>query len=173
VGQQLAIGLERRHPVREHLDQLGDLGIGVFDRFHELEQLLRARGHAVARCERDSAGAARARAARAPAPQLGDEQAVAAADLLKALADPARLQILDILGQRAGAVCVCDFEGVVGLPDKRTGQRPRQPTISHHLKVLRDAGLVGYEKRGLWAYYFVHRERLAEAQSLLANLLRP
>ena len=105
-------------------------------------------------------------------PRMSDEQAVAATDLLKALADPARLQILDILGQHAGSVCVCDFEGLVGLPDKQTGQRPRQPTISHHLKVLRDAGLVGYEKRGLWAYYFVRRERLAEAQALLDRLYR-
>jgi ArsR family transcriptional regulator, arsenate/arsenite/antimonite-responsive transcriptional repressor len=103
-------------------------------------------------------------------PRMSDEEAIAATELLKALADPARLQILDILSQHAGAVCVCDLEGVVGLPDKQTGQRPRQPTISHHLKVLRDAGLVGYEKRGLWAYYFVRRERLAEAQQLLDRL---
>ena len=103
---------------------------------------------------------------------FSDQEAVAATDLFKALADPARLQILDILGQHTGAVCVCDLEGLVGLPDKQTGQRPRQPTVSHHLKVLRDAGLVGYEKRGLWAYYFVRRERLAEAQALLDHLRR-
>jgi ArsR family transcriptional regulator, arsenate/arsenite/antimonite-responsive transcriptional repressor len=105
-----------------------------------------------------------------PGPRLSDAAASAATELFKALADPARLQILDILGQHAGAVCVCDLEGRVGLPDERTGQRPRQPTVSHHLKVLRDAGLVGYEKRGLWAYYFVRRERLAEAQALLERL---
>lgn len=104
------------------------------------------------------------------APRLSDEGARTAADLLKALADPARLQILDVLGQHTGYVCVCDLEGVVGLPDPQTGQRPKQPTISHHLKVLREAGLVDYEKRGLWAYYFVRRERLAEAYSLLARL---
>lgn len=104
-------------------------------------------------------------------PRLADDEAVAAADLLKALADPARLQILDILSQHTGKVCVCDLEGVVGLPDKHTGQRPRQPTISHHLKVLREAGFVGYEKRGLWAYYFIHRERLAEVQALLSRLV--
>ena len=89
------------------------------------------------------------------ASRLGDDAARAGAALLKALADPARLQILDILVQRGGLVCVCDFEGVVGLPDPETGQRPKQPTISHHLKVLRDAGLVGYEKQGIWAYYYV------------------
>lgn len=105
------------------------------------------------------------------APRMSDAEASAAAELLKALADPARLQILDVLSQHAGAVCVCDLEGVVGLPDER-GQRPKQPTISHHLKVLRSAGLVGYEKRGLWAYYFVQRDRMAEAQALLATLQR-
>lgn len=103
-------------------------------------------------------------------PRISDDIARAGADLLKALADPARLQILDILSRRRGEVCVCDLEGVVGLPDPTTGQRPRQPTISHHLKVLRDAGLVGYEKRGLWAYYFVHDARLAEARALLDSL---
>ena len=99
--------------------------------------------------------------------QLADEAAKTAADLFKALADPARLQILAILSERAGEVCVCDLEGHVGLPDELTGQRPKQPTVSHHLKVLRDAGLVGCEKRGVWAYYFLRREQLAAAQDLL------
>ena len=103
-------------------------------------------------------------------PRLSDDEAREAAELLKALADPARLQILDVLGQHTGYVCVCDLEGVVGLPDAQTGQRPKQPTISHHLRVLREAGLVDYEKRGLWAYYFVRRERLAEAYQFLARL---
>ncbi len=103
--------------------------------------------------------------------RLADEQARAAAELLRALADPARLQILDILSQRGGEVCVCDLEGNVGLPDEQTGQRPKQPTISHHLKVLRAAGLIDCEKRGVWAYYFLRRERLAEVQALLTGLL--
>jgi ArsR family transcriptional regulator len=102
--------------------------------------------------------------------RLSDEAAKMAADLLKALADPTRLQILDVLLQRTGLVCVCDLEGVVGLPDPQTGQRPKQPTISHHLRVLREAGLVGYEKQGVWAYYFVHREQLARVRSLLDML---
>lgn len=104
-------------------------------------------------------------------PRLADAQAQAAATLLKALADPARLQILDVLSQYPGLVCVCDLEGVVGLPDPATGQRPRQPTISHHLKVLRLAGLVRYEKRGQWAYYAVIREQVEAARALLAGLL--
>jgi ArsR family transcriptional regulator len=102
-------------------------------------------------------------------PRLHDDEARAAADLFKALADPARLQILDVLSQRAGLVCVCDLEGVVGLPDA-DGQRPKQSTISHHLRVLRDAGLVGYEKQGQWAYYFIHRDRLTDVQALLSRL---
>jgi ArsR family transcriptional regulator len=106
-------------------------------------------------------------------PRLSDSDALAAATLFKALADPARLHILDVLGQQTRQVCVCDLEGVVGLPDALTGQRPRQATISHHLKVLRDAGLVGYQKRGLWVYYYVHRERLATIQGFLEVLRQP
>lgn len=105
-------------------------------------------------------------------PRLSDSEAEAAATLLKALADPARLQILDVLSQREGMVCVCDLEGVVGLPDAQTGQRPRQPTISHHLKVLRMAGLVDSTKRGQWAYYSVCWERLTEVQALITLLHR-
>ncbi len=104
------------------------------------------------------------------APRLTDEEASVAASLLKALADPTRLQILDILSQHIGKVCVCDLEGVVGLPDAETGQRPKQPTISHHLRVLRDAGLVGYTKQGQWAYYFIHREKVAQAHAILGAL---
>jgi ArsR family transcriptional regulator len=103
-------------------------------------------------------------------PRLSDGEVQAAAALLKALADPARLHILDVLSQHDRLVCVCDLEGIVGLPDPQSGQRPKQPTISHHLKVLRLAGLVDYEKRGQWAYYAVCRERLAEARALLALL---
>ncbi len=103
-------------------------------------------------------------------PRLSDAEAQAAATLLKALADPARLQILDVLSQQDGQVCVCDLEGIVGVPDPATGQRPKQPTISHHLKVLRMAGLVDYEKRGQWAYYSVCRARLAEVQALIKAL---
>jgi ArsR family transcriptional regulator len=100
------------------------------------------------------------------APRLGDANAARVAALLKALADPARLQILDVLSQHAGEVCACDLEGVVGLPGE-AGRRPKQPTISHHLKVLREAGLIDGRKRGLWTYYFVCRERLAEIKTLL------
>ncbi len=103
-------------------------------------------------------------------PRLSDDEAQSAAALLKALADPARLQILDVLAEHERLVCVCDLEGIVGLPDPQTGQRPKQPTISHHLKVLRNAGLVYSEKRGQWVYYAVRRECLAKAQALITLL---
>jgi ArsR family transcriptional regulator len=72
-------------------------------------------------------------------------------DDLTILANPIRLQILDLLSRSAGDVCVCDLEAA--LPVK-------QPTVSHHLRLLRQAGLIDCERRGLWAYYFVQREAL-------------
>jgi len=71
---------------------------------------------------------------------------------LSILGHPIRLQILDMLAQSDGHVCVCDLEGA--LPVK-------QPTVSHHLKLLREAGLIDCERKGLWAYYFVKREAIA------------
>ena len=68
------------------------------------------------------------------------------AALGKALGDPIRVQLLDVLRKHAGQVCVCELVPLFDVS---------QPTISHHLKVLREAGLVGSEKRGLWAYYYV------------------
>ncbi|OGF56044.1 MAG: transcriptional regulator [Candidatus Fraserbacteria bacterium RBG_16_55_9] len=72
---------------------------------------------------------------------------------LQALAHPVRLRILDILASNEGVVCVCDLQET--LPVK-------QPTISHHLKLLRDAGLIDCERQGLWAYYFIRRDVLRE-----------
>ena len=66
------------------------------------------------------------------------------AALLKAISDPHRLTILATLARAEDEVCVCDFTG--GLPLE-------QPTVSHHLKILRDAGLVTGERRGTWVYY--------------------
>ena len=66
---------------------------------------------------------------------------------------PIRLQLVDVLKQHAGKVCVCELVPLFELS---------QPTVSHHLKVLRDAGIVGSERRGLWAYYYVHPEALKE-----------
>jgi ArsR family transcriptional regulator len=81
------------------------------------------------------------------------------ARVLKALADPARLQLVSRIASSRGEVCACDLNDVVGLA---------QPTVSHHLKVLVDAGIVAREKRGVWVYYTV----VPGALGALAGLLR-
>jgi ArsR family transcriptional regulator, arsenate/arsenite/antimonite-responsive transcriptional repressor len=86
------------------------------------------------------------------APRIDATAAKALGDDLSILGHPIRLQILDMLAQSDGHVCVCDLEGA--LPVK-------QPTVSHHLKLLREAGLIDCVRRGLWAYYFVRREAMA------------
>jgi ArsR family transcriptional regulator len=75
------------------------------------------------------------------------------ADLFKALGHPVRLQIVDLLARFGGQVCVCDIERQFTLS---------QPTISHHLRILRQAGLVDGEQRGLWIYYRLRPQALAE-----------
>ena len=94
---------------------------------------------------------------------LRPEQAARYAPVLKALADPHRLRMLSIIAaQPAGEpLCVCEIEGEFGLS---------QPTISHHLKVLREAGLVTVTKRGLWHYYAPRPEGLAPVHEALAAL---
>jgi len=87
----------------------------------------------------------------APPARISPTQAQQISDDLQLVAHPIRLQILDILGQQAGQVCVCDLEAA--LPVK-------QPTVSHHLRLLRSAGLIDCERHGLWAYYFLKREAL-------------
>ncbi|HMA37350.1 MAG TPA: metalloregulator ArsR/SmtB family transcription factor [Chloroflexia bacterium] len=85
-------------------------------------------------------------------PGLDPAAAQALADDLQILAHPIRLQLLDLLARSAGQVCVCDLESAVPV---------KQPTVSHHLRLLREAGLIDCEKQGLWAYYFVKREAVA------------
>lgn len=81
------------------------------------------------------------------------------ARLLKAVADPARLQLLALLrASDVGEACVCDLTGPLGLS---------QPTVSHHLKVLTEAGLLTREKRGTWAWYSVVPGRLDEIAAVL------
>jgi ArsR family transcriptional regulator len=92
-------------------------------------------------------------------PDVDREQAQRMAAVAKALGDPVRLTLLDVLRKHAGKVCVCELVPLFDLS---------QPTISHHLKVLRDAGLVGSERQGLWAYYYVVPERLQELTSWLS-----
>jgi ArsR family transcriptional regulator len=90
---------------------------------------------------------------------LGRPQAEALADVLRAIAEPARLQLISLIqATRDGEACVCDLTAPLGLG---------QPTVSHHLKVLRDAGLVTRTRRGSWAYYRLVPQRLAALAQLL------
>ena len=76
----------------------------------------------------------------------------------RALSDPIRVQLVDVLRKHAGKVCVCELTPLFDVS---------QPTVSHHLKVLRDAGLVDVERRGLWAYYYVIPEATKELSTWL------
>jgi ArsR family transcriptional regulator len=91
-------------------------------------------------------------------PDVERKQAERMAAMAKALADPVRLQLVDVLRKHAGKVCVCELVPLFDLS---------QPTVSHHLKVLRDAGLVDSERRGLWAYYYVIPDALEELAAWL------
>jgi ArsR family transcriptional regulator len=87
--------------------------------------------------------------APAQAPGLAAPEAATLAERLKTLADPIRLRMLDLLASQGEALCVCHI----------TEQFPiHQPTISHHLRLLREASLVDCEKRGVWAYYWATDE---------------
>src|SRR3989440_6897434 len=92
-------------------------------------------------------------------PDVEREQAGRMATIAKALGDPVRLQLIDVLRKHAGKVCVCE---VVPLFDLS------QPTVSHHLKVLRAAGIVGSERQGLWAYYYVLPDAVKELSRWLS-----
>jgi ArsR family transcriptional regulator len=92
-------------------------------------------------------------------PDVTADRAARLAELAKALSDPVRLQVVDVLRKAAGEVCVCELLPLFDIS---------QPTLSHHLKKLRDAGIVGVERRGLWAYYYVHPETLEELNAWLS-----
>ncbi len=93
---------------------------------------------------------------------IDEERALAMAPVLAALADPIRLRIVSmLLAAPEGSSCGCDLEGPLGLA---------QPTVSHHLKILREAGLIEGEKRGRWVHYRVVPERLFEiSEALVAS----
>lgn len=92
---------------------------------------------------------------------LSSVAAVELAGLLKALSDPVRLRLLSVIASRSGAeACVCDIS--VGID-------VTQPTISHHLKVLRNAGLLVSERRGSWVYYRVIPEALKKLSTVLCT----
>lgn len=84
------------------------------------------------------------------------------ASLFKALADPARLTILATLARAADEVCVCDFTSGIGL---------NQSTVSHHLKILKDADLVTVVRRGTWGYYSLHPDAAVRLERTLEGVL--
>ena len=92
-------------------------------------------------------------------PDVKRQQAERMASIAKALGDPVRLQLVDVLRKHAGKVCVCELVPLFELS---------QPTVSHHLKVLREAGIVGSERQGLWAYYYVRPDALQELTAWLS-----
>jgi len=91
-------------------------------------------------------------------PTLSEAEIEAAATLFKALADPARVRILNQLASSGGSVCACDFEPALEL---------KQATVSHHLKKLTEAGLVDREQRGKWAFFSINREAVDRLAGLL------
>ncbi|MGR6917666.1 metalloregulator ArsR/SmtB family transcription factor [[Actinomadura] parvosata] len=104
-------------------------------------------------------GACCAPIAREP---LTEHDAAELATLLKAVADPVRLRLLSMIGSHAGGeACVCDLTDAFDLT---------APTISHHLKVLRTAGLIDGERRGTWVYYRVIPETVSRLGALFTPL---
>ena len=92
-------------------------------------------------------------------PDITAAQAERVARVASALADPIRVQLVDVLREHAGKVCVCELVPLFDVS---------QPTLSHHLKKLRDAGIVDSERRGLWAYYYVEPDSLKELTAWLS-----
>jgi ArsR family transcriptional regulator len=93
-------------------------------------------------------------------PALGEEEALATAELFKALGDPARVRIVKLLATADGSVCACELYEPLGLS---------QPTVSHHLKKRTDAGLLEREQRGKWAYFSLRRDAV-EKLAAVADL---
>jgi ArsR family transcriptional regulator, arsenate/arsenite/antimonite-responsive transcriptional repressor len=93
-------------------------------------------------------------------PQVGRQEADRIAAIAKALGDPIRLQLVDVLLEHAGNVCVCELTPLFDVG---------QSTVSHHLKILRAAGIVDSERQGLWAYYYVKPEALEGLSAWLSQ----
>ena len=92
---------------------------------------------------------------------LSDDEAAATADVLRSLADPARVKIVALLAASGRDVCACEFEPMLGLT---------QATVSHHLKKLTEAGLLLRDQRGKWAHFSLVPERLEEIAGLIRAL---
>ena len=93
-------------------------------------------------------------------PEVSAARAARLAEIAKALGDPIRLQLVDVLRLHAGRVCVCELQPLFEVS---------QPTLSHHLRKLRDAGLIDVERQGLWAYYYVLPHALEELSEWLTS----
>jgi ArsR family transcriptional regulator len=91
------------------------------------------------------------------APALSADEAEAAAQTFKALSDPARVRIVNLLATSDEPVCACELIAPLGLA---------QPTVSHHLKKLTEAGLLRREQRGVWAYYSIDPEAASRLGAL-------
>jgi ArsR family transcriptional regulator, arsenate/arsenite/antimonite-responsive transcriptional repressor len=92
---------------------------------------------------------------------LSEDDAKTLAGVFKALSDPVRLRLLSLIASfEGGEACVCDLTGPFDVS---------QPTISHHLRVLREAGLIDCERRGTWVYYWVLPDALRRLGTLLAT----
>ena len=90
---------------------------------------------------------------------LGELDAKSLAGMFKALSDPVRLRLLSLIASHdGGEACVCDLTGAFDVS---------QPTISHHLRVLREAGLIDCERRGTWVYYWLLPDALTRLSALL------
>jgi ArsR family transcriptional regulator len=92
------------------------------------------------------------------APSLSDDEIETTAQLFKALGDPTRVRIVHLLATSDEPVCVCELTEPLGLT---------QPTVSHHLKKLTDAGLLTREQRGVWAYYTLDEDALSRLGALV------
>lgn len=91
-------------------------------------------------------------------PDVDREHAARMAEVAKAVGDPIRLQLVDVLRRHAGKVCVAELQPLFHVS---------QPTLSHHLKKLREAGIVEFERPGLWSYYYVREGALDELAAWL------
>ncbi|MEP7381643.1 MAG: metalloregulator ArsR/SmtB family transcription factor [Gemmatimonadota bacterium] len=84
------------------------------------------------------------------------------AEEMQLLGHPVRLQLLDVLARNEGRVCVCDLEAAVPV---------KQPTVSHHLRILREAGLIDAERVGQWMFYRVRRDALGALRDRIGAML--
>jgi ArsR family transcriptional regulator len=93
---------------------------------------------------------------------MDEQEAEAYVAKLKALAHPVRLRMIDLIHAHGGEICVCEFEHHFDV---------KQPTISHHLKILRDAGLLQSHQKGSWVHHYVEPGAFEQLQDLMARFV--